>query len=206
MSNYLDDYKEDDELNFGFNSYSSGVPFTLAGGVVEVYKKDNAIQSAAGVTLTVDFDSTTGLHHVKVDLSSDPFYAIANDYKIVLTAGTIDGVSAAGSILAHFSIENRVANDKLNTVGTNVTAIKVVTDALPADIKKLLAWNGENIAFGTITYDINHNPTSIPHRLYDTKVNAQLNDGLTGLLDAYTQVATYNLTNNRLLTFEITKD
>jgi hypothetical protein len=108
---YLGDYAEDyATLNFKFSTHKSdGTPITLAGTpVVKVYKANSTTtESTAGVTLTVDFDGVTGLHNVLIDLSTDSFYAVANDYAVVITTGTVDSVSVVGTVLAHFSIENR---------------------------------------------------------------------------------------------------
>ena len=106
---YLGNLTEDQTLDCSFSTHSAaGVPITLAGTpVVKVYKGNSTTETATGVTLSVDFDGVTGLHHVRVDTSADAFYQPGNDYSIVLTAGTVDGVSVAGTVLATFSIENR---------------------------------------------------------------------------------------------------
>lgn len=108
---YLGDYSEDyATLNFKFSTHKAdGTPITLSGTpAVKVYKA-NATDSetATGVTLTVDFDGVTGLNNVKIDLSADAFYAAGNDYSVVITTGTVDSVNVVGTVLAHFSIENR---------------------------------------------------------------------------------------------------
>jgi len=114
---YLGDYLEDyATLNFKFSTHKSdGTPIVLAGSpAVSVYKANNTTQSTAGITLSVDFDSVTGLNNVLIDLSADAFYAVANDYQVVITTGTVNSVSVVGTVLAHFSIENR--NNKVNVV------------------------------------------------------------------------------------------
>lgn len=88
---------------------TSGAPITLAGTpLVRVYKDDGTTEDDSGITLTVDFDSRTGMHQVKIDLSTDTtFYAAGSDYDVVLTAGTVDGISVAGHVLAHFTLEKQ---------------------------------------------------------------------------------------------------
>ena len=116
---YLGDYAEDyATLNFKFSTHKAdGTPATLSGTpAISVYKANGTTQSTAGITLSVDFDSVTGLNNVLIDLSADAFYAVASDYQVVITTGTVDSVSVVGTVLAHFSIENR-----FNEV--NVTAI-----------------------------------------------------------------------------------
>ena len=116
---YIGDYAEDyATLNFKFSTHKAdGTPIALAGTpAISVYKANGTTQSTAGVTLTTDFDSVTGLNNVLIDLSADAFYAVANDYQVVITTGTVDSVSVVGTVLAHFSIENRfnetVVSDK----------------------------------------------------------------------------------------------
>lgn len=112
---YQGDLTEDQTLDFTFTTrqFSTGAPFTLAGTpALSVYKANGTTQSTAGVTLTVDFDTVTGLNHVRIDTSADAFYATANDYSVVITTGTVDGVSVMGETIATFSIENR--NGKAN--------------------------------------------------------------------------------------------
>lgn len=93
-----------------FNTKSGGTPITLVGGAVSVYKDGSTTQSTAGVTLTPDFDGVTGCHAIAIDTSADgTFYSAGSDFEIVLTAGTVDGVSQAGTVLDKFSISNRVA-------------------------------------------------------------------------------------------------
>jgi hypothetical protein len=100
---------EDSTIDFTFlTTNTSAVPTTLAGTpVVSVYKANGATESVAGVTLTVDFDGKTGLNHVRIDTSADAFYAIANDYSVVITTGTVATVSVVGATVGTFSIENR---------------------------------------------------------------------------------------------------
>jgi len=123
---YLGDYAEDyATLNFKFSTHKAdGTPITLAGSpVVSVYKANGTTQSTAGITLSVDFDSVTGLNNVLIDLSADAFYAVGNDYSVVITAGTVNGVSVVGTVVAHFSIENR-----------NITAAVPTVEQIRAEI------------------------------------------------------------------------
>lgn len=128
---YLGDYYEDAVVEFKFNTQTSaGAPITLAGSpAVSVYKAAGTTESTAGVTLTVDFDSHTGMHHVTID-TSNAFYAISNDFQVVLTAGTVDGEDVAGTVLAHFSIEYR--NDKVNVTQIFDSGIAAARLALSA--------------------------------------------------------------------------
>ena len=111
----LGDFEEDyATLNFYFSTHKGdGTPATLSDTpAVSVYKGSSTTQSTAGITLNVDFDGVTGLNHVLIDLSADAFYAIANDYAVVITTGTVDSISVVGMVVALFSIENRFADAK----------------------------------------------------------------------------------------------
>lgn len=107
----LGDFRLGDTFDCGFTTISSaGAPITLAGSpVVAAYPGNSTTEITAGITLTVDFDARTGLHNVRVVASSGNGYATATNYKLVLTAGTVDGTSVVGYVVAHFSIENRSA-------------------------------------------------------------------------------------------------
>jgi len=112
---YLGDYPEDyATLNFKFSTHKAdGTPIALAGTpVISVYKANGTTQSTAGITLTVDFDSVTGLNNVLIDLSADAFYAVGNDYSAVITTGTVDSVSVVGTvvvILPHRGLSGRLS-------------------------------------------------------------------------------------------------
>ena len=141
MSENLGDYVEDSELDHKFPTQAAdGTPTTFSGSpVVSCYKANGTTQSTAGITLTVDFDSVTGLNHINVDLSADAFYATGEDYQLVITTGTVDGTSVVGQVVGTFSIENRVAKDAV----THLDDIKgtgwVSTDNLKAMDDRLAA-------------------------------------------------------------------
>lgn len=109
---YIGDFNPGDTIDFDFTTRnSSGVPTTLAGTpAVSVYKGNSTTESTAGVTLTVDYDSRTGLNHVRITLASDgTFYAAASDFRVVITTGTVGGSSVVGEVIFAFSIQNRSA-------------------------------------------------------------------------------------------------
>lgn len=85
---------------------ANGAPITLAGTpLARVHKDNNTTEDDSGITLTVDFDTRTGLHVVAVDLSADAaFYTFGGQFTIVLTQGTVDGVSVVGNAVGRFTI------------------------------------------------------------------------------------------------------
>lgn len=110
-------------LRFCFNTQLNGAPLTLAGSPsLAVYSGTNTSENTAGLTLTVNFDSKTGLHLVEIDMSADTtFYALAKNFYVVLAAGTVNSVSVAGTVVGEFSLANRPA---LISNGTSSGQIK----------------------------------------------------------------------------------
>jgi hypothetical protein len=93
-------------LAFDFNTHQAdGTPITLAGTpAISVYK-NSTTESTTGVTLTVDYDARTGMHHVVLDTSADgTFYATGNDFSVVVTTGTVNSISVVGTVVARFSL------------------------------------------------------------------------------------------------------
>lgn len=108
---YHGDIRLGDTIDIKFCTVqSTGAPTTLAGvPVISAYPGNSTTQLTAGITLTVDFDSVTGLHNVRVVASSGNGYATATNYALVITTGTVNGVSAVGYVIGTFSIECRSA-------------------------------------------------------------------------------------------------
>lgn len=143
---YLGDYAEDyATLNFKFSTHKAdGTPIALAGTpAISVYKANGTTQSTAGITLSVDFDSVTGLNNVLIDLSADAFYAVGNDYSVVITTGTVNSVSVVGTVLAHFSIENRFQEADVTKIAG--VAVSTSTAQIGANIV-----SQDNIDFGAL--------------------------------------------------------
>ena len=114
MGFYLGDFKEDSTLYFcwGTNNKDGASVTRATDGAIKVYKDDGTAESTAGITDTEDFDSLTGVHNCKIDLSADAFYAKVHDYSVILVGAVIDG-ETINAVLAIFSIENRFAGSTL---------------------------------------------------------------------------------------------
>jgi hypothetical protein len=155
MSKYLGDFAEDSIVRGTFNTraLATGAPITLAGSpTLAVYKDGNVSQTTAGVTLTVDFDALTGLHLFTVDTSADAFYSTGSDYRVVITAGTVDGQSVVGHDAASFSIENR--NTKANV--TQISGDSLAADKLELFMETLNgqgSLSSDSIGSGALTDD-----------------------------------------------------
>jgi len=103
------DIRLGDTIDVKFTTAVGGTPTTLSGGTVAAYIGNSTTELTAGITLTTDFDSRTGMHNVRVVASSGNGYATATNVILVLTAGTVGGVSVVGYVVGSFSIEARSA-------------------------------------------------------------------------------------------------
>ncbi|MCE5292907.1 MAG: hypothetical protein LLG14_27240 [Nocardiaceae bacterium] len=108
---YHGDIRLGDTIDIKFCTVATtGAPTTLAGTPsVAAYPGNSTTEITAGITLTVDFDSRTGMHNVRVVASSGNGYATATNYTLVITAGTVGGTSVVGYCIGSFSVENRSA-------------------------------------------------------------------------------------------------
>jgi hypothetical protein len=112
MAEYIGDYPTGASVIHKFNTRdSSGAPITFAGSpALSVYKNNETAETTHGLTLTVDFDSRTGFHQCVIVLTQgDGYYATASEFRVVVTAGTVDSVSVVGETVFSFSIQNRSA-------------------------------------------------------------------------------------------------
>lgn len=133
---YIGDFAEDATVNIMPTTHAKtggavapSSAFEIAD--IRIYKNDSATQKATtnGMTMTSPFDSTTGLHQIKIDTSVDTgdagFWQPGNDYFVVLIPDeTVDGETVV-EVLAHFSIENRTVSAQAVAdiaVGVMVTA------------------------------------------------------------------------------------
>jgi hypothetical protein len=108
---YIGDFRLGDTFDTKFTTRQiSGAPSTLGSSpVISAYVGNSTTEITAGITLSVDFDSRTGLNNVRVVATSGNGYATASNYQLVITTGTVNSVSVVGEVIAEFSIENRSA-------------------------------------------------------------------------------------------------
>ena len=170
---YLGDYEDDyAKLNFMFVTVADTtlVPTVLAGSpVITVYKGSSTSGKTSAesyITLDIDFNSKVGLNHVLIDLSGDAFFVVAEDYTVVITTGTV-GTSRVGTVVGHFSIENRAPVTDVSAVLVDSAAIVVgvIDNATGADVAT------DVVALKAETVNI----------LADTAVIGALGAGLTDL-------------------------
>jgi hypothetical protein len=117
---------------FNFTTSVNGVPTTLLGSPVLSVYKDSLTETTTGPTLTVDYDSRTGFNHVVV-ATTDAFYAAGSFYSVVITTGTLQGVSMIGYVVGTFQLTTAATNvDKtLNAVARGTVTTGGSTTSVP---------------------------------------------------------------------------
>lgn len=148
--NYRGDIQLGDTIDIKFTTVSTtGVPTTLAGSpVISAYVGNGTTELTAGITLTVDFDSRTGMHNVRVVASSGNGYAAATNVDLVITTGTVGGASVVGYVVGSFSIEARPVN---LTKWLGTAAATPATAGIP-DVNAKNLNNQAVSASGTVTF------------------------------------------------------
>lgn len=106
---YIGDFALGSTFDTKFTTVNtSGVPTQLAGTpAISAYPDNSTTELTAGITLTADFDTRTGLNNVRVVATSGNGYAAGSNYQLVITTGTVSGSSVVGYVVGEFSIEAR---------------------------------------------------------------------------------------------------
>src|SRR5688572_23135963 len=106
---YLGDFRLGETFDTKFCTVTTtGAPTQLAGSpVISAYPGNSTTQITAGITLSVDFDSRTGLNNVRVVATSGNGYAFGTNVALVITTGTVNSVSVVGEVVGSFSIGTR---------------------------------------------------------------------------------------------------
>lgn len=132
------------DIKFTTRRFTTGAPFTLAGSpAVVAYVGNGTTEITSGITLSTDFDSVTGLNNVRVVASSGNGFGAATEVQLVLTSGTVDGVSVVGEVIGSFSIENRSAHqtgDSFARIGENGAQLVDIPAPTPEQIAGAV-WN-----------------------------------------------------------------
>ncbi len=148
------------EFTFTSRQFSTGAPFTLAGTPsLAVYEEGNLTQITAGITLTADYDSVTGLNNVSIVCTGGNGYEAGKYYSVVIAAGTVDSVSVVGETVGRFRI--MAAEDAAGVPHVKVAAMAaavldaaaIATDAITAAKIAADAITSAKIATGAIDAD-----------------------------------------------------
>ncbi|GAI86276.1 unnamed protein product, partial [marine sediment metagenome] len=98
------------DYKFTTRAFATGVPGTLAGSpVIDIYEDNSTTEITGAETLTVDFDSITGLNNLRIVATSGNGFESDKSYAAVITTGTVGGVSVVGETILNFTIERTSA-------------------------------------------------------------------------------------------------
>lgn len=123
---------------FTTRQFSDGVPTTLSGTpVLSIYEENNLTQITAGVSVTVDYDTVTGLNQATVVATSGNGYESGKSYDLVITTGTVGGTSVVGEVVFSFTVEASAAATDLANGTDGLGAIKAETALILADTGEL---------------------------------------------------------------------
>lgn len=127
---YIGDFAAGAVVDFHFTTIDNALrPGTLTGSpVVSIFQTNSSTPSTAGVTLTADFASITGLNHVRITTVTDgTFYAAARHFSAIITTGNVGGDAREGCVVASFSISARPVQGLASGV---ITATSIASDAI----------------------------------------------------------------------------
>src|SRR3990167_581395 len=103
---------------------ASGKPTTLNDTPsLILYVNASVSGVASGLTLSTDFDARTGLNHVRMLVTTSVTGIVAgNEVQVLITTGSVSGVSLNGYPVCAFSLQSRVANANVTSISTLVNA------------------------------------------------------------------------------------
>ena len=181
------------DTKFTTRQFSTGTPFTLAGTpTIAAYPDNSTTEVTAGITLTVDFDARTGLHNIRVVATGANGYAVGSYYALVITAGTVDGVSVVGEKVGEFTIEKQSALRPVTDGRELVVDAAGLADANTVKVGPTAAGTAQTA--GDIMADTNDIQTRLPATLVggrmDSSVGAMSAAGVQAIWDALTSALT----------------
>ena len=158
-------------IAFTTRAFATGVPTVLAGTpVISAYEDGSLTQITAGLTLGVDHDSVVGLNMITVVATGANGFESGKDYQLVITTGTVGGVSVVGEVVGQFSLGLSAAavdlangTDGLGAIKADSAAILVDTADMQPKVAKI------PLSDGTITF----NSTAL------ASINAECDTALT---------------------------
>ena len=123
-------------MYFTTRAFATGIPTVLAGTpVVSAYEDNSATQITAGITLGVDHDAVVGLNLLTLVATTGNGFGAGQDYSMVITTGTVGGVSVVGEVVGEFSLGLAAAFTRLGApAGASVSADIAVIEGQTDDI------------------------------------------------------------------------
>lgn len=127
---------------FTTRAFATGIPTVLAGTpVVSAYEDSSTTQITAGITLGVDHDGVVGLNLLTIVATGANGYETGKDYSMVITTGTVGGVSVVGEVVGEFSLDLSAA----------LKAVDLLNDVAATDIVSAGAITTSSGAVSTVT-------------------------------------------------------
>ena len=119
-------------VDFTTRQFSDGVPTQLAGTpVLSVLEENNATPITAGVSVSVDRASVTGLNEATIVATGGNGYENGKGYSLYISTGTVGGDSVVGEVVEQFTIGASAAATDLANATDGLSALKTLIDALP---------------------------------------------------------------------------
>ena len=153
-------------LPFTTRAFSTGIPTALVSGEVQIYEDASITQITTAETLTVSLDGIAGFNMAAVAATTANGFESGKSYTAILSAGTVDSVSAIGEVIGHFTLEASATFARLGapagaSVSADIAAIEAQTDDIGAAGAGLTAvpWNAT----------------------WDAEVQSEVNDALVAL-------------------------
>ena len=130
-------------IAFTTRAFATGIPTVLAGTpVVSAYEDAGLTQITAGITLGVDHDSVAGFNMLTIVAAAASGYEAGKDYNLVITTGTVGGVSVVGEVVGTFSLGLDASFTRLGaqvgaSISADIAAVKAETVLIVADTNEL---------------------------------------------------------------------
>jgi hypothetical protein len=122
-------------FRFTTRAFSTGVPTTLGGTpALSVLESNNATPITAGVSLSVDRASVTGLNEATVVATAANGYEVGKSYALYISAGTVGGTSVVGEVVAEFTIQASAAAVDLANATDGLGALKGYVDGIESTL------------------------------------------------------------------------
>lgn len=128
---------------FTTRAFATGVPTTLGGTpALSVLEENNATPITAGVSVSVDRASVTGLNEATIVATGGNGFEAGKSYAIYISTGTVGGTSVVGEVVGRFTIQQSAAFTRLGapagaSVSADMAAVKSDTAAILVDTAEI---------------------------------------------------------------------
>ena len=99
--------------------------------MLSVYEDANLTQITAGVTVTVDSDAVVGLNRANIVATAANGYEVGKSYTVVITTGTVGGVSVVGEVVGDFTVGRSTAAVDLGNATDGLGALRTLLLDIP---------------------------------------------------------------------------